>query len=141
MEDQHEDSEHGAQAEHVHEHGLDREDHRPGEQEQDDQRRGDDHRQHRGQVRAETVLEVEERGGLTSHADVDGRPYRTDVAHELLCRIAERPPCRGDGEHRIVGAGRLRAGDRGDVGQPVDPRRYRLDLRRAGGRAHDNLDG
>ena len=78
---------------------------------------------------AETVLEIEEGGGLTGHADVDPRSDAADLAHELLGRAAQRPLRGGDGEQRIVRAGRLRGRDGGDVREPGDPRTHGLEER------------
>ena len=94
LEDQDEDPEHGAEAEEVHQDRFDRQHERPGEQEQDDQCRGDYHREDSRQMGAETVLEIEVGGGLAGDAEVDRRTDRADVTHELLGRAAERP--RGD---------------------------------------------
>ena len=73
LEDQDEDSEHGAEAERVHQHRLHSEHERAGHQEEDDQRRGDDEREHEGEVRAEAVLEVDVSGRIARDAEVERR--------------------------------------------------------------------
>ena len=73
-------------------------------------------------MRTQAVLEIDEGGGLTGHADVDRRTDRADVAHQLLGRRAQRPLHGGDGKQRVVPAGRLSRRNGGDVSQPVDLR-------------------
>ena len=120
LEDEHEDPEHRAQGEEVHGHGLDGQQDRAGEQEQDQQRRPDHDREHRREVHAEAVLEVDERGGLARDADVDRRRHRTDVADELLGLRRQRAMDGRDRDQRVVPPGGLRTRNGGDVGRPGD---------------------
>ena len=60
LEDEHQDAEHGAQVEHVHDQRLDRQDHRAGHQEQDHEGGDDDDRERDRQVLLEARLEVDE---------------------------------------------------------------------------------
>ena len=115
LEDQDEQTEHRAQAERVHDHRLDRQDHRAGHQEQDDQRRRHDDREHRGQVHGEAVLEVDVRRGLARHAEVERGVQRAHVVDELLAGVGQRRPGRRDGDQRQIRARGLCRSDRGHV--------------------------
>ena len=117
LEDQDQDPEHRAQAERVHHHRLDRQHHGAGHQEQDDQSGGDDHGEHRRQVRGEAVLEIHVRRGLARHAEVVRDVERADIVHELLGGVGQRSPDRGDGDQRHGPAGGLGRTHRGHVGR------------------------
>ena len=104
LEDQDEDAEHGAEAERVHQHRLHSEHERAGHQEEDEQRRGDDEREHEGEVRAEAVLEVDESGGIARDAEVERRSQRAHVMDELSAGCAVGRRRRRDVDEREVAA-------------------------------------
>ena len=88
LEDQHQDPEGGAEPERVHQHLLQRQDHRAGHQEEDDEGDHDDDRQHLRQVVAEARLQVEEVGGEAGHGD--GRVELAQALDQILALLAQR---------------------------------------------------
>jgi hypothetical protein len=94
LEDQHQDPEHGAEAEQVHEDLLHRQDDRSGEHEQDGQRHRDDDREHHRDTICEAVLDVDETRGDAGRERIALQP--SQVADQVLAGLAQRRVGRDD---------------------------------------------
>ena len=87
LEDQHEQAERGAQRQQIHDQRLDRQDDRPCQYEEQDERRHDENRKTQRQVRRQTVSLIDERGGVASDNHGERRLHVSDSVDE--------PPARG----------------------------------------------
>ena len=90
LEDPHQDAERGRQGQQVHDHGLDRQQHRPGHDEQGDDRHHRDHQDRPRQVRRDAVLLVHEARGEPADQDRVRRRRRADVVDQRLAGVGER---------------------------------------------------
>ena len=87
LEHEHEDPERGAEGEGVHHERLERQEHRPGEEEDQDGCRQRKHSERPRQVAAEACLLIDERRRRACHSG--GGKQAANVSHDLLRRRRE----------------------------------------------------